>query len=320
MSTDTDVFGWLTANDSNSTVNGLNIAENCPPANINNAIRAVMGALARAASGIAQFAADTGAVNAYAVAPAAVLLSYFTGYRVTFTPANTNTGASTLSVNGLAALPIYNLAHTALTGGEIVAQSFCEVIYSATLNSGAGAWVLVNTDLGIGTLLKASISNLGVPPGTLIHFAGSSAPTGFLVANAAAVSRSTYATLFGVIGTTYGAGDGYTTFNLPDGRGVFLRGLDSGRGLDTGRTLGSYQADKFGSHTHGTTETPHVHAISGQWVGANGVGGANITGGNPPPSPNANTTNPASTGLTVNAAGSNETAPKNMASLICIKT
>ena len=68
-------------------------------------------------------------------------------------------------------------------------------------------------------------------------------PAGWLIENGAELSRTTYATLFGVIGVTYGAGDGATTFNLPDRRGEFDRGLDMGRGVDVGRALGSKQAD-----------------------------------------------------------------------------
>jgi microcystin-dependent protein len=81
------------------------------------------------------------------------------------------------------------------------------------------------------------------PAGTVIYTARSTAPTGYLKANGAAVSRTTYATLFSAIGTTYGGGDGSTTFNLPDLRGEFVRGLDDGRGVDTSRTLGSSQGD-----------------------------------------------------------------------------
>lgn len=68
-------------------------------------------------------------------------------------------------------------------------------------------------------------------------------PAGWLIENGAAVSRTTYATLFAVIGVIYGAGDGATTFNLPDARGEFERGLDLGRGVDPGRVLGSGQGD-----------------------------------------------------------------------------
>lgn len=80
------------------------------------------------------------------------------------------------------------------------------------------------------------------PPGLVAHFARNSAPTGWLKANGAAVSRTAYADLFAAIGTTFGAGDGFNTFNLPDLRAEFIRGWDDGRGVDSGRAFGSQQA------------------------------------------------------------------------------
>ncbi|HFC8531564.1 TPA: phage tail protein [Neisseria lactamica] len=82
-----------------------------------------------------------------------------------------------------------------------------------------------------------------IPSGAVMYFARTTAPDGWLKANGAAVSRTAYAALFAAIGTTYGTGDGRTTFNLPDLRGEFIRGWDDGRGIDSGRTLGSAQGD-----------------------------------------------------------------------------
>lgn len=75
----------------------------------------------------------------------------------------------------------------------------------------------------------------------LAYAVGSNIPNGFLECNGAELSRTTYANLFAVIGTTYGVGDGSTTFNLPDLRGEFIRGFDNGRGVDNGRIIGSSQ-------------------------------------------------------------------------------
>lgn len=66
-------------------------------------------------------------------------------------------------------------------------------------------------------------------------------PDGYIKANGAAISRTVYAWLFSKIGTSFGTGNGSTTFNVPDLRGEFLRGLDDGRGIDAGRVLGSAQ-------------------------------------------------------------------------------
>ena len=140
-------------------------------------------------------------------------------------------------------------------------------------------------------------ARLAVPSGAVLYFAGQTAPSGWLKANGAAVSRSTYAALFAAIGTTYGTGDGRSTFNLPDLRGEFVRGWDDGRGVDNGRTLGSAQADEFKAHTHGGVpqragDSDRGGAVS--WFSIDGIG-------------------------QTEAAGGSETRPRNIALLACIK-
>lgn len=100
--------------------------------------------------------------------------------------------------------------------------------------------------------------------GMTASFAMNSAPTGWLIADGSAVSRTTYARLFSRIGTIYGTGNGSTTFNLPDMRGVVPRGFDRGRGFDPGRVFGSYQADS-------------VKTIDLRFYGRQGSGSGNRT-------------------------------------------
>lgn len=89
------------------------------------------------------------------------------------------------------------------------------------------------------------------PVGTILSYASSGViPNGWLECDGRNISRALYSELFSSIGTTYGAADGVFNFTLPDLRGVFLRGNDSGRGLDAGRVLGSYQDDSFQGHKH----------------------------------------------------------------------
>ena len=143
----------------------------------------------------------------------------------------------------------------------------------------------------------------GGAPGAVMFFAQNSAPTGWLKANGAAISRTTYASLFAAIGTTFGVGDGSTTFAVPDLRGEFARGWDDGRGIDSGRTIGSYQADALENHTHNVLD--RINAGAGE-ANVNGTssGGSDIT---------RTTTDPV-TGRT-----STETRPRNIALLACIK-
>ncbi|MBP5855678.1 tail fiber protein [Marivibrio halodurans] len=82
-----------------------------------------------------------------------------------------------------------------------------------------------------------------VPPGAIMPYISATTPEGYLKCNGAEVSRTIYADLFAVLGTAHGNGNGSTTFNLPDFRGVFLRGLDETRGLDVGRSILTYQSD-----------------------------------------------------------------------------
>lgn len=101
----------------------------------------------------------------------------------------------------------------------------------------------------LGVYSKAESDAAG-QPGDIKITARISAPPGWLKANGAAVSRTTYAALFAAIGTTYGSGDGFNTFNLPDLRGEFVRGWDDGRGVDSGRNFGSRQLDEIKEHSH----------------------------------------------------------------------
>lgn len=100
-----------------------------------------------------------------------------------------------------------------------------------------------------------------VPTGAVSPFAGSAAPAGWLVCDGSAVSRATYARLFAAIATTWGAGDGSTTFNLPDLRGRAVIGVGTGSGL-TARTL----AAAVGAETVALTDAnlnAHSHSIGG---------------------------------------------------------
>lgn len=99
----------------------------------------------------------------------------------------------------------------------------------------------------------ALVQNIAyLPAGSLVDFAGTSAPAGWLMCDGAAISRTTYADLFAVISTAYGIGDGSTTFNLPDFRGRFARYNDNmgtgAAGRDTGRVHGASQTDLVKEH------------------------------------------------------------------------
>ena len=112
----------------------------------------------------------------------------------------------------------------------------------------------------------------GTPTGTVIFHAKNTAPTGFLKANGAAISRSTYADLFTEIGTTFGVGDGSTTFNVPDMRGYFPRGWADNGSIDSGRTFGTTQdATTF---TAGTDQFSPSNVFSSLYTNSDGTDGS----------------------------------------------
>ena len=157
------------------------------------------------------------------------------------------------------------------------------------------------------------------PSGQVGLFAMDYAPTGWLKANGAAVSRTLYARLFAAIGTRCGAGDGYSTFNLPDLRGEFPRFWDDGRGVDAGRTFGTAQYDAVQNweavFTYQRAQVKNTEKISGaiRLESEQGTGTAQQGG--------SWATSHAHIGPSVNNAARTapETRPRNVALLACIK-
>jgi microcystin-dependent protein len=172
---------------------------------------------------------------------------------------------------------------------------------------------------GAVTQEKLNSSVTLVPTGAVMPFAMNSAPSGWLAANGAAVSRVTYAALFAAIGTTYGVGDGTTTFALPDLRGIFLRGSGSQTisGITYNKTFGAKETDENKAHRHfivnddGATDTIPTNS---NFVARRGASTSFSTQNYLLTS---TSTNP-SLGLT-SASGETETRPANIALLYCIK-
>lgn len=141
----------------------------------------------------------------------------------------------------------------------------------------------------------------GSPAGEIMFYAANSAPTGYLKANGAAVSRTTYATLFTAIGTTFGTGDGSTTFNVPDMRGYFARGWVDNGTIDSGRAFGSTQTGMVGTHNHIIDSYFSYSSVAPSYIAA-----GNAAGG-------------AGTSRSTNNNSGTETRPVNIAFLGCIK-
>lgn len=153
-----------------------------------------------------------------------------------------------------------------------------------------------------------------LPSGAIQDFAMNVAPAGWLVCDGTAYSRTTYASLFAAVGTTWGVGDGSTTFNVPDFRGTMRKTWDNGAGIDPARVFASFQNDTLPVHNH--TQNAHTHTVTdpGHFHGYQSPGGAGQSTTTVPTGvTNANTT-------AVNNAISAGIATKNYAILTCIRT
>ena len=155
-------------------------------------------------------------------------------------------------------------------------------------------------DLGLNTKSDKTHTHLDIiPAGAVMHFAMINSPSGWLFCDGALISRTLYQRLFQAIGTTFGIGDGLTTFNLPDLRAEFIRGWDGTRGIDAGRAFASNQSDEIKSHAHNLPMAPTGIDIGAyNWASYGVKSGAGVT----------------------SSTGGTETRPRNIALLPCIKT
>ena len=183
--------------------------------------------------------------------------------------------ATTLKIDGTEVTSTaaeLNLLDGATSGSVVNSKA---VIYSGagdvaatTLTLGGTAITATGTELnyvdGVTSSIQTqldTISGTTLPAGSLLPYAGSSAPSGFVLCYGQELNRTTYATLFGVIGTTYGTGDGSTTFNVPDLRGRAVAGQDDMGGSSADRLTG--QSGGVDGDTLGATGGAETHTLSG---------------------------------------------------------
>lgn len=217
----------------------INWAEGQAPSSVNDSARAMMAATAKYRDDIAGAIVTGGSATAYTVTSYQVFdtLAHLNGAMIAFTPNATNTNTVgndvTLNVDGLGAKSIRAAPNVALPSGSLILGT----PYVATYNNSDGAWYLQG----------GAANAYSIPLGGGLDFWGATAPnSSFAFPTGQAISRATYATLFALIGTTYGSGDGTTTFNLPDktGRVSAMKETSStrlttaGSGID-GATIGA---------------------------------------------------------------------------------
>jgi microcystin-dependent protein len=233
------VRDYSATNSDNADIQSINISEGCSPAGINNALREIMVDLKNVSTGAV--ALET---------PSADQLNVdnlrLDGNAITSTDTD---GDITLTPNGAGSVVIDGLSMPQADGS---------------------ADQVLKTD-GSGNIGFTTLSSFSLPSGTVLPFAGATAPAGYQLCYGQAISRTTYASLFSAIGTTYGSGDGSTTFNVPDLRGRAIAGQDDMGGTSANRLTGQsggLNGDNLGatggSETHTLTEAQmpsHEHFV-----------------------------------------------------------
>src|SRR6266567_511767 len=217
------VFVWSQTAATNSTADAtINWAEGQAPSSVNDSARAMMAAVAKyrddnSGNGVL----TSGTSTAYTLTTNSVFssLAAMDGMAINIAPHATCGASPTINVDTLGAKAIkYFDAEgtvTALPAGALIKSSRYRLFYI----NGSNTWVV---DFG------GIPTSMAVPIGAILPYAGSTAPNScFILPAAQAISRTTYATAFALMGTTFGVGDGGTTFNVPDLRGRSIFGLDN---------------------------------------------------------------------------------------------
>lgn len=227
-----------------------------------------------------------------------------------------------LVVNAAALTPANIQVASVLLGNNIPSSNYLTLSppnamgssYTVTLpppdTSGGTVFMTYDTsgNMGLGPLTSGGITSSNIspsaglnPPGAIIAYGGASAPTGWLLCDGSSQLRATYPDLFTAIGTAYGAADG-THFNLPQGQGMFLRGVGnatnndpdktlrvaSATGGNTGNNIGSQQLSALWDHIH----VFNVYQDNTNGINAGSTNSATITGAENTSSPQTATINP----------------------------
>lgn len=264
-----------------------------------------------------------GTGNAITLTTGYSVSAYAAGQRFAFIVGTTNTGAATVNVDSQGAKSIVRSdgSNTALVAGDLVAGMIAEIFYDGT------RFHLMSTQ--IASAASGDVLARIVKVGSVAVWPMTTVPTGWLEADGSAISRTTYAELFAVYGTAYGAGDGSTTFNIPNYKDYFLRGFDAA-GTDassrtdrgdgtTGAAVGTKQPYDTKAHTHtaSVTDPGHAHGFTGGNKGGTTSSSFGAGGTTAPANETTLGISPATTGITVSnstypSTGGSETRPKNV--------
>lgn len=268
------VWKWSQTPATNASADpAINWATGMAPSAVSPSARAMMAAVAKFRDDTGGLLTTAGTSTAYTLTGnSSVASTPANGYVIGFTPHVTNGASVTLAVDSGTAFPIRVDTSNAVPAAALVLGS----PYLAVFSTSANAWIL-HGYYG---------SPSAVPIGAVLDYAGTTAPnSNFALTYGQAISRTTYAGLFAQVGTTFGSGDGTTTFNLPDAQGRAIFGKSNMSGSDSGRITvagGNFDGTVLGgsgglqNHTLTTSEMP-VHTPAGNIapLTASGLTGAN---------------------------------------------
>lgn len=238
---------WSRTAASNSTADAqINWAEGQAPSSVNDSARAMMASLAGYRDDIAGAIVTGGTSTAYTVTSYQVFdtLAHMSGQIIAFTPHATNGATVTLNVDGLGAKPLRSAPSVELPAGVLIQGT----PYTALYNNSDAAWYLQNF----------YVNPYATPIGGFMPYVGTTAPnSAFVFPYGQAISRTTYSVLFAITSTTFGVGDGSTTFNLPDIRGRVIAGKDDMGGSSANRLTNAddgLNGDTLGATGGGETQ------------------------------------------------------------------
>lgn len=224
-------------------------------------------------------------------------------------------GTATLGATSVTSLQTPTIGTTSFTGsvsmGSLSASTLPVLNSSKTWISSGVTQTVLEYIKNLTSDAQTQIDTLGVPVGTVIMFMGGSCPSGYLSLDGSAVSRTTYSALFALSGTTYGSGNGSTTFNLANAQGVFVRGAgtQSISGISYTGTQGTTQGDQFQGHYH--TFTNGISYSAGAFSAGGGAAGNTLVQA---------TTGPITDGSNGTPRTGSETRPANITLVYCVKT
>ena len=256
----TGVITWSqTAASNGSADTSVNFAEGMAPSAVNDSARGLMASVAKWRDDISGAIVTTGSSTAYAVTSYQVQAALTAGYVIAFNPHTTNGATVTLNVDSLGAKPLRSAPGVELAAGVLVQGTPYVATY---FTSNSGEWIL-----------EGFYGNpYNVPIGGGMIYLGATAPnSNFVFPYGQALNRTTYATLFAQCGTSFGSGDGSSTFNIVDLRGRLPVGKDDMGGTAANRVTSA--GSGISGTTMGATGGAETHALTTAEMPAHDHGG-----------------------------------------------